>query len=284
MDAAEIQASKPCRRCKQIKLLSEFSESAAYKDGHRSSCKACNKASRDAIYKIDGDRKRKKAKAWKARNLAYTRAYARQYAKKNRDKINARERRNYAEWRVENPLPPRPVKTIPEFIICRSCGKPKGFDDYHKDKSRSFGIANRCKVCANLAATVWCRTNPDWARKSRSKYYFANKHWLRAFHKAWLHSHPGYQALQSRKRRALICSAGGNHTLEDCERIRRQQKSRCACCRKKVVGIGMFDHIKSLKKGGSNAAKNIQLTCVPCNLRKNARDPIEFMQSLGLLI
>lgn len=66
--------------------------------------------------------------------------------------------------------------------------------------------------------------------------------------------------------------------------IRLIQKDRCAICRAAVKGRGHFDHITPLAKGGKHEGRNIQLLCAPCNLRKNARDPIDHMQSLGWLL
>jgi hypothetical protein len=34
----------------------------------------------------------------------------------------------------------------------------------------------------------------------------------------------------------------------------------------------------------TNDKYNLQLLCAPCNLSKRAKDPIEFNQSLGLLL
>lgn len=66
--------------------------------------------------------------------------------------------------------------------------------------------------------------------------------------------------------------------------IRARQKGRCAICRTLVRGAGHFDHIVPLARGGVHEPRNLQLLCAPCNLTKNARDPLEHMRSLGRLL
>jgi 5-methylcytosine-specific restriction endonuclease McrA len=61
-------------------------------------------------------------------------------------------------------------------------------------------------------------------------------------------------------------------------------RGRCAYCRELVGDEPHIDHIVPRARGGSNARSNLQLTCPPCNMAKGARDPIEFAQSIGLLV
>lgn len=68
------------------------------------------------------------------------------------------------------------------------------------------------------------------------------------------------------------------------KRIGEAQKWKCAICRCGVKKGYHVDHVKPLALGGEHQPKNIQLLCKPCNLRKNARDPIDYMQSLGRLL
>lgn len=63
------------------------------------------------------------------------------------------------------------------------------------------------------------------------------------------------------------------------------QKGRCAACSKGLMRLGHHvDHIKPLARGGAHENVNLQLLCPTCNLSKGAKDPVDFMQSLGKLL
>lgn len=67
-------------------------------------------------------------------------------------------------------------------------------------------------------------------------------------------------------------------------RIGVQQRWKCAICRCNIKNKYHVDHIIPLALGGLHVPRNIQLLCGPCNLRKNAKDPIVYMQTLGRLL
>lgn len=62
------------------------------------------------------------------------------------------------------------------------------------------------------------------------------------------------------------------------------QRWKCAACHKNIRVRYEVDHIVAVSRGGSNADSNLQLLCMPCNRRKHAKDPIDYMQSLGYLL
>jgi 5-methylcytosine-specific restriction endonuclease McrA len=62
------------------------------------------------------------------------------------------------------------------------------------------------------------------------------------------------------------------------------QKWRCAICRKGVRDSYHVDHITPRSKGGKHEPSNLQILCGTCNVRKNAKDPIAYMQELGRLL
>ena len=62
------------------------------------------------------------------------------------------------------------------------------------------------------------------------------------------------------------------------------QRGKCAACGHLLAGDYHIDHIVPIALGGSNRDDNVQLLHSGCNLRKAARHPVEFMQSLGMLL
>lgn len=145
--------------------------------------------------------------------------------------------------------------------------------DWKRDWRKNTPEIARAKESASYRA--WYLANIDEQRqkgKERSRiWYTANKE-----------AKLGYW----RNRHAKKLMADGSHTQHDVEKIRKSQKDRCAnpTCRIKLCGGGHVDHIQPLARGGSNWPRNLQLLCEPCNKSKGAKDPIEFMQSKGLLL
>lgn len=68
------------------------------------------------------------------------------------------------------------------------------------------------------------------------------------------------------------------------QKLKELQRGRCAICGEKLKPGFHLDHIYPLSKGGAHTPDNVQLLCPGCNMRKNARDPIKHMQSLGRLL
>lgn len=57
-----------------------------------------------------------------------------------------------------------------------------------------------------------------------------------------------------------------------------KQNKQCNICKTDIEHKYHVDHIYPLAKGGKHEASNIQLLCPSCNVRKSAKDPIEFLK------
>lgn len=97
--------------------------------------------------------------------------------------------------------------------------------------------------------------------------------------RAWRKKNPTKVREYSQRRRSLPPLPNGT-----IKRIAEAQRWRCAICRCKIASGYHVDHIKPLARDGEHIASNVQLLCKSCNLRKSAKDPIDYMRSLGRLL
>lgn len=182
--------------------------------------------------------------------------------------------------------------------------------------SARYARDGSCIACTAARSKEWASSNPDKCNaasqayrddnrhkrndKARAKWeddrapllekkrarYAANREKIGEQNRAWSEANPERVRCRVRNCRARRRAAAGSHSVIDIAAIRKMQRDRCAMpdCQANLDGCGHVDHIASLKRGGSNAARNLQLLCAPCNQSKSARDPIEFSRSRGLLL
>lgn len=151
-----------------------------------------------------------------------------------------------------------------------------------KAKRRRYCEKNRNTVRAGIAR--WQAKNPERQKAASARYWKRHRERLLGESAAWKAANPDKCRVQWRTRRARKRGAIGHHTAEDAATIRKHQHNRCAYCRDALGRSAHLDHIISLSRGGSNWPSNLQWLCAPCNLSKNARDPIDYAQSRGLLL
>lgn len=110
--------------------------------------------------------------------------------------------------------------------------------------------------------------NIDKLRITRREQYKANPH----------------QRLSHNRNRIAKKKAGGRHSAEDISNRRKWQKGKCAYCKVKLGAKHHVDHIKPLALGGTNEPSNLQILCIPCNLKKQAKPPEKFAREMGMLL
>lgn len=151
---------------------------------------------------------------------------------------------------------------------------------------------NECLVCSKNAIRNWRRAHADRVNEQNRARYYADlekgRKQKRDGNKRRRRENPDKARIRdkinNRAGYARRKGAIGKYSQNDIDRIREQQKDRCAYCRMRLRGMGHVDHIVALSSGGINWPRNLQLLCAGCNCSKKASDPIDFAKSMGMLI
>jgi 5-methylcytosine-specific restriction endonuclease McrA len=147
---------------------------------------------------------------------------------------------------------------LPAYASARSDDLKAYMNSYYRSRRDEFV----------QRAREWKKANPEKARASNAASVKRNIDAVRA---------------RTRNRRAALRTAG-SHSAADVRAIYSKQKGKCAYCRRSVGRSYHVDHVMPIKLGGENYRTNLQITCPECNVRKGASHPIDFAQSIGLLI
>lgn len=137
---------------------------------------------------------------------------------------------------------------------CTKCGKTKPITGFSKNSANRDGHHTRCKECTRAYSAAWYAGNPD-------------------------------APLINQNRRARGIKSVGMLSKGLADKLFALQRGKCACGCKQPLGDDYhLDHIIPLALGGANTDDNIQLLRPLCNHQKNAKHPIDFMQSRGYLL
>ncbi len=154
--------------------------------------------------------------------------------------------------------------------------------DREKERARRWWIKN--SETAKAKAAAWRAANPDRMKAARDSWRNANRDLANRMVADWQKRNLDAHRAKENRRRARKAASGGSHTAADIRAIRKAQRGACATCRVALGNRYHVDHVVPLKLGGSNDRKNIQILCAPCNLKKGAKHPAQFMRELGFLV
>jgi 5-methylcytosine-specific restriction endonuclease McrA len=190
-----------------------------------------------------------------------------------------------------------PLKT------CTKCSLEKDLSEFSAHAETADHLRPECKDCIKAYNRAYHQKNRESQLEKQRIYKAANKDAISAAGALYYKKNresliaktnryrlENYDAVLQvlRNRRARKKNAQGSHTKKDIETLLLLQKHKCASCTKKLKlsGKGKYhiDHITSLARGGSNDKYNLQILCPECNLRKHAKDPIDWAQKNGRLL
>ena len=150
------------------------------------------------------------------------------------------------------------------------------------EQQRAYDEKNRAKQREYFALYRIEHREKRAAMKAAS--YIKHRARVLAKSSAWQKANREKRRATDNNRRARKLQAGGKHTSKDIEQIAKLQRYKCAVCKTCIKQKRHVDHVMPLARGGGNGPDNLQLLCPPCNLSKNAKHPVDFMQEKGYLL
>ena len=244
---------KTCTKCGAEKPLLEFNKSKSSKDGLSYQCKLCAKTSASNWYEDNKESAKHIRKKYYDENIDKIKEYQKIWRAKNKEILDVKK----TEWRKNN--------------LEKQRQSSKKYRENNKEKMASIRIA-------------YVENNPEKVKQSKEKYAIKNKEIIKQKAKQRRLKNPEKHKKAKHNRRAREKNALGFLSEGLVFKLCNLQRGMCACCKKPLGNNYHMDHIIPLARGGTNTDDNIQLLRARCNLQKNAKDPIDFMQERGYLL
>lgn len=216
------------------------------------------------------------------------------YREKNREKINARQAERYkanpdkynnqsAEWRLHNA---EKTKEINANYRAKNNEKirEKNKERYAANPATSIKYRTENRLKINARMVIYNAANSDKTKERCRKAYLANQEKYAIAGKKWREENKLAKKIHHQNRRAKIKEVGGKLSSGLADRLFILQKGICPCCNLPLGKGFHLDHIMPIALGGTNTDDNMQLLRATCNMQKQARHPVEFMQSRGFLL
>lgn len=241
--------SKPCTKCKEVKLLSDFHKGDSHKDGLYYACKRCTLAHNAGYRAANADKIRDAALAYYKANIEKLKDAAAAYRAANPEKRKASVAKYYSA----------------------NTGKQKIYRANNLERYKAYSVA-------------WAKANPEKIKASSNLYRKSNLEKVNAATAIWAKNNPELRRISQQNRTAKKREVGGTLSRGLSAKLFKLQRGTCPPCGRPLGDNFHMDHVIPLALDGPNIDSNMQLLCKPCNLSKHAKHPIDFMQSRGFLL
>lgn len=205
------------------------------------------------------------------------------YREKNRDKCREATRKSHEK----NPERKRAYNA-----------EWKSTNEAYIQKQKEYRVANKDKL--NAATVAWQKANQEhvkayqkqWSTDNHDHVIEKSKIWRktnsdrsRAQAAKWAKENPDLRRISAGARRARARTQVGYVSKDIAKKLMLLQRGKCAICNTDLEKSGNhLDHVMPLVLGGLHDDSNFQLLCPSCNLSKNAKHPVDFMQEKGFLL
>lgn len=170
--------------------------------------------------------------------------------------------------------------SIERTKYCPSCKIDKNYSLFSRNKNKYDGLQSTCKQCIKSYRAC----NRELHRNNQRDYASRNKDKISIKNKEYLLTDKG-----------KMCSINNHHKRRNKEKkgdvtniqlSELQQKAKtCYWCNKPLKNVKVhIDHYIPIKLNGEHTISNLVITCQMCNLKKHAKDPIDYANSIGRLL
>lgn len=200
---------------------------------------------------------------------------------------------------------------------CAACGQVKPLSEFHKNARMSDGFRSSCKPCVLSINRASVLRHHEKRKEEKREVYRAvrdtpeYKAYVKSYQAATKEQKREYDREYSKRNRAKVTAraAEWNRRNKDkrkaimrnysCRRRSQElggvstaalaawtasQRKICYWCGVKCAQGFHVDHYIPLSKGGAHELHNLVIACGPCNLKKNAKDPLVFAREVGRLL
>jgi 5-methylcytosine-specific restriction endonuclease McrA len=235
-----IKQGKVCSQCKEWKVYEKFGIKNSEKDGHRASCKECQKRYKQA----NKDRITKYQKEYFQKNKENAREYYRKYYHSNKEK--------YGKYRSK------------EIISERNKRYYRATAEKHAEWSKEYYRVNKEKI---IKYQQEYQSKPENRKKISERV------------RKYSQTEKGKATAYKKRIKRRSSEHHVKFTPHDRSQLLERDNWTCQLCGIKVHDESKgnwntpnkcnIDHIIPISKGGNSTPDNLQILCRTCNLSKS---------------
>lgn len=147
---------------------------------------------------------------------------------------------------------------------CGKCGVTRPLSGYYRNKDSPDGRRSVCKVCSNAYIAIYRKENPGIIKRidARKKRKYRERYTMN-------------EAVRKARKNRLLDTL----VNEEREKMLTVFEDKCVICDKDYEHL---DHFIPIYVGHGGTSKgNIVPMCSRCNLTKQAKNPFEWVKTLG---
>lgn len=164
---------------------------------------------------------------------------------------------------------------MPEVKRCTGCGELKTTDLFAKNSKGKYGVASKCKDCANKWVKRYREKFPEKNREGCRQYFLKNKEKIAEYRSTpkYLEEH----RLREARRRARKLSLPNTLTADEVDDIKRFFEGKCPISGKDGSELDHF--IPLITECGGTTKENIIPLSKSVNSSKGGRNPFTWAET-----